>query len=163
MSQIKIIQTELVTQNLQDIISKYEEINPILADFLRQQDFTELSKDCLKQAVTLLLQNNQGLTVAKKIKDFYGKEHDSWNGLPILAVIKSQSFDRGLGISIKAGGALVFATDDYQQQSEVQRLKNQFIAAFQSLYLASILQVIGYETVQTEYQNGTYHLLAEEV
>ncbi len=99
-------------------------------------------REMMKQVIGFLAAKHNGNTITT-VKDYYGTENRVDIGL------KTQSFDRGIGIVFNQDGTVTFIYDDFNREHEVAELKDEITQTYTAQAVAQALQAMGY-TIKAE-------------
>jgi len=133
-------------QIMNDLLCQLKNKNPLLAEFIEQLEILPLIKECAENAIAFLARQN-GISSDTAIYDFYGNRSCEYHGMKIIGALKTEGFDKGLGIMVDKDGSIRYAADTYRRdwQLESNRLTKLFQDAFMAESVKAILQIMGYE------------------
>ncbi len=147
MSKIVMLTAQLgAPQIMNDLLCQLKNKNPLLAEFIEQLEILPLIRECAENAIAFLARQN-GISRDTAIYDFYGNRSCEYHGMKIIGALKTQSFDKGLGIIVDKDGTIRYTADVYRGEwkAEADRLTKLFQDAFMAESVKAILLIMGYE------------------
>lgn len=100
--------------------------------------------DLIKKALeALALEDN--LELRNYVKDYYGKQLTSWEGMKIIgALFHDKLLPRGIGVAIDKDGRLTFVGDSFGS-SAFKKIQSRIEQTYKLVALVTALQDMGYE------------------
>lgn len=109
---------------------------------------SKVHEGLLQEAIELIAQAEQGVTVTQAIKDY------GMNDIRVDLAIFTPKLPRGLGLNWRNKSGLEFTGDSWNADVEFQRVQKLILLTYQTLGVQKSLTMMGYQ-VETQQPNAS--------